>query len=101
LNTICIHCGEEIRQLDSDPSKTWYHFLEDGPDRAIYCDCHCASCDPIGGYTDGRACIDGEAAEPDEDDGRYDDPAKDYQPGGCCNLLPENMRGRVGEKQNG
>ena len=27
--------------------------------------CHCAECDPRGGYTHWRACIDGESAEPE------------------------------------
>jgi len=60
LQQVCKHCGEEITFRYG----TWYHHWEDGPDRHIDCDCHCAECDPVGGYTDGRECIDGCDAEP-------------------------------------
>ena len=59
----CKHCGEEIGQLNND--HVWYHEIDCGPDRHQSCDCHCAECDPRGGYADGRACIDGESAEPE------------------------------------
>ena len=58
----CIHCGEEIGQLNNDD--VWYHDIDSGPDRYMYCACHCVECDPKNGYTDGRECIDGEIAEP-------------------------------------
>ena len=59
----CKHCSEEIGQLNND--HVWYHEIDCGPDRHQSCDCHCAECDPRGGYTDWRACIDGESAEPE------------------------------------
>jgi len=59
----CKHCGEEIGQLNND--HVWYHEIDCGPDRHQSCDCHCAECDPRGGYTHWRACIDGESAEPE------------------------------------
>lgn len=59
---ICLWCGEDITNIGG----TWRH--DDPEDRElahIFCDCHCAKCDPEGGYTDGRTCVDGEAATPD------------------------------------
>lgn len=64
--TECKHCGEEIGEW-TDPwggHPDWMHQPDDGPDAHKLCDCHCAECDPGGGYTDGRECVDGEEAEP-------------------------------------
>jgi hypothetical protein len=58
---ICLWCGEAIGMVGFE----WAHKVEDGPDRQFFCDCHCIDCDPEGGYTDERECIDGESAKPD------------------------------------
>jgi hypothetical protein len=65
IDPVCIHCGESIAQLNN--ADVWYHRLEDGPDRTVGCECHCETCDPRNGYTDGRECIKGEVAEPEEE----------------------------------
>ena len=56
----CLWCGEEIQLHFLE----WYHELENGPDRHIFCRCRCAEGDPEGGDTV-RACVDGEPATPD------------------------------------
>lgn len=63
----CKHCGEEIGLWweEYGPKHSyWMHAPDDGPDAWPMCDCHCAECDPVGGYTDGRECCDGCEAEP-------------------------------------
>jgi hypothetical protein len=52
----CIWCGEGINKTDA----TWRH----NEAARIFCECHCAECDPENGYADGRDCIDGEPATP-------------------------------------
>ena len=56
---------DDCRQAFIVLNHVWYHEIDCGPDRHQSCDCHCAECDPRGGYADGRACIDGESAEPE------------------------------------
>jgi hypothetical protein len=59
---ICQWCGEEITLT----FETWRHTKrEDEALGRIFCECHCADCDPRNGFTDGRECIDGEPADPD------------------------------------
>jgi hypothetical protein len=71
--TICVHCGESIGPWKGWEYLAhgwfrvtrWMHNPDDGPDSYQECQCHCAECDPINGYTNGRECIDGKEARPD------------------------------------
>jgi len=54
----CLWCEEEITEV----GEQWKHTGKCC--QYIFCECHCADCDPEGGYTDGRICIDGEPATP-------------------------------------